>query len=81
MSPLCFNTSAGSLPLFAVFYPGMPSEFKAMVEREIVPLLRERFDFPDQPLCLSMTVFCHGESDLANDFDGLLLPEEVVLGY
>lgn len=63
------------------FTPGVPSEFKVMVEREIVPRLRERFDLPDPPLCLRMTTFGRGESDLANELDGLPLPEEVVLGY
>lgn len=63
------------------FTPGVPSEFKVMVEREIVPRLRERFDLPDPPLCLRMTTFGRGESDLANELDGLPLPEDVVLGY
>lgn len=63
------------------FTPGVPSEFKVMGEREIVPHLRNRFDLPDPPLCLRMTTFGHGESDLANELDGLSLPEDVVLGY
>lgn len=63
------------------FTPGVPAEFKVMVEREIVPRLRERFDLPDPPLCLRMTTFGRGESNLANELDGLPLPEEVVLGY
>ncbi len=49
------------------FTPGVLSEFKVMGEREIVPHLRDRFDLPDPPLCLRMTTFGHGESDLANE--------------
>ncbi len=63
------------------FTPGVPSEFKVMVEREIVPRLRERFDLPDPPLCLRLTTFGRAESELASQLDSLPLPEDVVLGY
>jgi molybdopterin-biosynthesis enzyme MoeA-like protein len=38
---LRFCRSAQPLP--DVFHPGVPSEFKVMVEQEILPRLRERF--------------------------------------
>ncbi|WP_413737840.1 nicotinamide mononucleotide deamidase-related protein YfaY [Sodalis sp. RH21] len=63
------------------FTPGVPAEFKVMVEREIVPRLRERFDLPDPPLCLRLTTFGRAESELASQLDSLPLPEDVVLGY
>jgi molybdopterin-biosynthesis enzyme MoeA-like protein len=30
------------------FTPGVPSEFKVMVEQEILPRLRQRFTLPDR---------------------------------
>lgn len=47
------------------FTPGVPSEFKVMVEQQILPRLRERFTLPEPPLCLRLTTFGRSESDLA----------------
>ncbi|AKL42990.1 nicotinamide mononucleotide deamidase-related protein YfaY [Serratia marcescens] len=63
------------------FTPGVPSEFKVMVEQQIVPRLRQRFTLPAPPLCLRLTTFGTSESDLAAELDGMPLPPEVVLGY
>ncbi|CAI1069225.1 nicotinamide mononucleotide deamidase-related protein YfaY [Serratia grimesii] len=63
------------------FTPGVPSEFKVMVEQQIVPRLRERFTLPSPPLCLRLTTFGTSESDLAAELDGMPLPPDVVLGY
>ncbi|WP_192457284.1 nicotinamide mononucleotide deamidase-related protein YfaY [Musicola keenii] len=63
------------------FTPGVPSEFKVMVEQQIVPRLRQRFAVADAPRCLRLTTFGRSESDLANELDGLPLPPDVVLGY
>lgn len=63
------------------FTPGVPSEFKVMVEQQIVPRLRQRFTLPPPPLCLRLTTFGTSESDLAAELDGMPLPPEVVLGY
>ncbi|MBG6244219.1 competence/damage-inducible protein A [Candidatus Symbiopectobacterium sp. 'North America'] len=63
------------------FTPGVPSEFKRMVDEQIVPRLRERFSVTSAPLCLRLTTFGRSESDLANQLDSLPLPEGVVLGY
>ncbi len=63
------------------FTPGVPSEFKVMVEQQIVPRLRERFTLPAAPLCLRLTTFGTSESDLAAELDGMPLPPDVVLGY
>ena len=63
------------------FTPGVPSEFKVMVEQQIVPRLRERFTLPEPPLCLRLTTFGTSESDLAAELDGMPLPPDVVLGY
>ncbi|SLM63927.1 MULTISPECIES: nicotinamide mononucleotide deamidase-related protein YfaY [Dickeya] len=63
------------------FTPGVPSEFKVMVEQQIVPRLRTRFAVADAPLCLRLTTFGRSESDLASQLDSLPLPPDVVLGY
>jgi len=63
------------------FTPGVPSEFKVMVEQEILPRLRERFTLPEPPLCLRLTTFGRSESDLAQSLDHLKLPEGVSMGY
>lgn len=63
------------------FTPGVPSEFKVMVEREILPRLRERFTLPSPPLCLRLTTFGRSESDLAQSLEHLQLPDGVVMGY
>lgn len=63
------------------FTPGVPSEFKVMVQQEILPRLRARFDIPEPPLCLRLTTFGRSESDLAQSLDHLTLPADVSMGY
>lgn len=63
------------------FTPGVPSEFKVMVEQEILPRLRARFTLPEPPVCLRLTTFGRSESDLAQSLASLPLPEGVVMGY
>jgi len=83
------NNPAGTACGFALqlnrcwifFTPGVPSEFKLMIEQEIIPRLRARFTLPEPPLCLRLTTFGRGESDIAAELEQLTLPEEVVMGY
>lgn len=63
------------------FTPGVPSEFKVMVEQQILPRLRARFTLPEPPLCLRLTTFGRSESDLAQRLDSLPLPPGVSMGY
>lgn len=63
------------------FTPGVPSEYKVMVEQQILPRLKARFDLPEPPVCLRLTTFGRGESDLAAEIEPLPLPEGVVMGY
>ncbi|HBX3291120.1 nicotinamide mononucleotide deamidase-related protein YfaY [Klebsiella pneumoniae] len=63
------------------FTPGVPTEFKVMVEQEILPRLRQRFTLPDPPVCLRMTTFGRSESELAQSLNPLTLPPGVVMGY
>ncbi|MCD5922660.1 nicotinamide mononucleotide deamidase-related protein YfaY [Klebsiella pneumoniae] len=62
------------------FTPGVPSEFKVMVEQEILPRLRQRFTLPDPPVCLRLTTFGRSESELAQSLNPLTLPPGVVMG-
>ena len=63
------------------FTPGVPSEFKVMVEQQILPRLKQHFELPEPPLCLRLTTFGRGESDIAAELEPLALPEGVVMGY
>ncbi|MBM6606731.1 nicotinamide mononucleotide deamidase-related protein YfaY [Enterobacteriaceae bacterium RIT814] len=63
------------------FTPGVPSEFKVMVEQQILPRLRARFTLSEPPLCLRLTTFGRSESDLAQSLDSLPLPPGVSMGY
>ena len=63
------------------FTPGVPSEFKVMVEQQILPRLRQRFTLPEPPICLRLTTFGRSESDLAQNLDHLSLPAGVTMGY
>lgn len=63
------------------FTPGVPSEFRQMVQQQIVPRLRQRFPQVAPPVCLRLTTFGRSESDLAQSLDSLTLPPDVVMGY
>ena len=63
------------------FTPGVPSEFKVMVEQQILPRLRQRFTLSEPPLCLRLTTFGRSESGLAQQLDSLPLPPNTTLGY
>ncbi|BAN97115.1 CinA protein [Plautia stali symbiont] len=52
-----------------------------MVEQQIIPRLKARFALPEPPLCLRLTTFGRGESDIAAELEPLPLPEGVVMGY
>lgn len=63
------------------FTPGVPSEFKVMVEQQIIPRLKAKFTPPEPSVCLRLTTFGRGESDIAAELESLPLPEGVVMGY
>lgn len=63
------------------FTPGVPSEFKVMVGQQIIPRLKAKFSPPEPPICLRLTTFGRGESDIAAELEPLALPEGVVMGY
>lgn len=63
-----------------IFTPGVPREFKKMVNDQILPLLAELSDAPplliERFLCLGI-----GESRLAKQLESLPLPPNCALGY
>lgn len=63
------------------FTPGVPSEFRRMVEQEIMPRLAHEGLTGEATLCLRMTTFGRGESELAQWLDALRLPDGVNMGY
>jgi competence/damage-inducible protein CinA-like protein len=63
------------------FTPGVPSEFKVMVQQQILPILSARFTLPTPPVCLRLTTFGRSESGLAQVLDKLELPAGISLGY
>ncbi|HBO23833.1 MAG TPA: competence/damage-inducible protein CinA [Providencia sp.] len=63
------------------FTPGVPSEFKVMINQQILPRLQQRFTLPEPPICLRLTSFGRSESSLAKQFDSLTHPQNCVLGY
>lgn len=64
------------------FSPGVPSEFKVMVQEEILPRMRARYPHVIPPVCYRLTTLGRSESDIATQLENnLQLPEGVVLGY
>ncbi len=63
------------------FTPGVPSEFKESGVQQSVPRLHRDHPALEAPLCLRLTTFGRGESDLASELDVLPLPEGVTIGY
>ncbi len=63
------------------FTPGVPSELKVMVEQQIVPQLRERFELGEPPICLRLTTFGRTESALAGLIEPLSFPDGASMGY
>ncbi|OAT54292.1 nicotinamide mononucleotide deamidase-related protein YfaY [Providencia heimbachae] len=63
------------------FTPGVPSEFKVMINQQIIPRIQQRYTLPEPPVCLRLTSFGRSESSLAKQFDNLIHPQGCVLGY
>ncbi|CAH0540229.1 CinA family nicotinamide mononucleotide deamidase-related protein [Vibrio marisflavi] len=63
------------------FTPGVPSEFKLMVEREILPALKQRYPEVSGYHCSKLHTFGASESGLSDVLDKIQLPEGHYLGY
>lgn len=63
------------------FTPGPPVEFQMMVTEQILPRLAKLFPQPEPHLCLRLTTFGRGESDIAQQLSEIHCPEGIVIGY
>jgi nicotinamide-nucleotide amidase len=79
----------GSAPGFRIklnrawlfFTPGVPSEFKPMVQQQFLPFLRSQFQFDINVQLHKFLTLGHGESSLAEQLKTLTPPDGVTLGY
>lgn len=63
------------------FTPGVPSEFKRMIESEILPDMRKHFPIESGMDCSKLHTFGTSESALSDKLDKVELPEGYFLGY
>ncbi|GAD88775.1 CinA-like protein [Vibrio halioticoli NBRC 102217] len=63
------------------FTPGVPHEFKSMVNQEIVPDMQSRFDSVEQKQIHRIHTFGLSESGIASQIESLACPQGVTLGY
>ncbi|USD66371.1 CinA family nicotinamide mononucleotide deamidase-related protein [Vibrio sp. SCSIO 43136] len=74
-----FEMVIGKAKMF--FTPGVPSEFKHMVQGEILPRLAEQYTDIDVHECSRIYTFGMSESGISDKLDLLKLPSEYQLGY
>ncbi len=83
------DNPAGSAPGFRVqlnrawlfFTPGVPVEFKQMVNEQFVPFMQQQFRQGLATRLCKLLTFGHGESALADRIDTIALPAGLTLGY
>lgn len=64
------------------FTPGVPSEFKQMIQNEILPEIKFNYPLTESQLCYRLTTMGRTESDLAQEIDATLeIPENITIGY
>lgn len=63
------------------FTPGVPSEFKVMVEQQILPDLKSTYPNVDGLECSKLYTFGTSESALSDTLDRVALPDGYFLGY
>lgn len=88
-SAVLVDNRTGSAPGFRLqidrawlfFTPGVPSEFKPMVQEHFIPFLQQRFSHKVATRLHKLLCFGHGESILAERLTTLTLPDGVTLGY
>lgn len=75
-----FSLQMNGCTLF--FTPGVPSEFKRMIQEQILPRIRQRYADIEPMLCYRLTTLGRSESEIATELEQhLVLPENVALGY
>lgn len=63
------------------FTPGVPVEFKTMVNEQFIPFLQQEFQATAPTQVHKLLTLGHGESTLADKLDELNLPDNITLGY
>ena len=63
------------------FTPGVPHEFKNMVDEQFIPFVVSEYDVAEKTQLHKLLTFGVGESSLADDLDKLVIPDGITLGY
>ncbi|ABL98463.1 CinA family nicotinamide mononucleotide deamidase-related protein [Shewanella amazonensis] len=63
------------------FTPGVPFEFKQMVEEQFLPFVKATFDAGSQVALRKLLTLGRGESSLADELEAMALPAGITLGY
>ncbi|WP_053062358.1 CinA family nicotinamide mononucleotide deamidase-related protein [Photobacterium aquae] len=64
-----------------LFTPGVPSEFKIMVQDQVLPYLKALFPSVVSQVCQRLYTFGLSESGISQTLSSLVVPEGVVIGY
>ncbi len=88
-SSILVDNPVGSAPGFRLklnnawlfFTPGVPFEFKRMVEEQFLPFLHDTFGVSDPTRLAKLVTIGHGESTLADQLLALPVPAGITLGY
>ncbi|HTR00295.1 MAG TPA: CinA family nicotinamide mononucleotide deamidase-related protein [Candidatus Acidoferrum sp.] len=83
------DNPSGSAPGFRLklnrawlfFTPGVPAEFKPMVNEQFVPFMQQEFRQDTATRLRKLLTFGHGESLLAERIDTVPVPAGITLGY
>ncbi|MDG2176368.1 MAG: CinA family nicotinamide mononucleotide deamidase-related protein [Gammaproteobacteria bacterium] len=83
------DNPVGSAPGFRIklnqawlfFTPGVPSEFKRMVEEQFLPFINESFGQTEPTRLQKLVTIGYGESTIADQLNKLSIPEGITLGY
>ena len=63
------------------FTPGVPIEFKHMVEFELLPFIKTEFEPPSHTELNKLLTFGFGESPMADQLNQLTPPTDITVGY
>jgi nicotinamide-nucleotide amidase len=88
-SAILVDNPSGSAPGFRVklnnawlfFTPGVPSEFKPMVEVHFLAFIRDEFNIATPTRLHKLLTFGYGESLLADKLSDLAVPAGITIGY
>ncbi len=63
------------------FTPGVPVEFKTMIEKEFIPFIEETYHPAQATKLHKLLTLGHGESFLAEKLDKMDVPQGITIGY